>query len=66
MIHSNALDAPDDFSLSPFTGYTRAHWLEIVHDLVAGVLPYIDRILRLYRGDGWFIDGWILQSEQTA
>lgn len=31
-----------DKDLSPFTGYTRQHWLEICEKLIAGVLPYFD------------------------
>jgi hypothetical protein len=34
------LAAPADFKLSPYTGYTRQHWLEITERLIAGVLPY--------------------------
>lgn len=34
---------PEDRSLSPLTGYTRAHWLEIAGRLVAGVMRYVDR-----------------------
>lgn len=36
------LAAPLDPALSPYTGYTRAHWLEITERLIAGVLPYFD------------------------
>ncbi len=36
------LKATDDFQLSPYTGYTRAHWLEITEKIIAGVMPYID------------------------
>ncbi len=31
-----------DYHVSPITGYTRAHWLEITERIVAGVLPYVD------------------------
>jgi hypothetical protein len=34
------LKAAADAALSPYTGYTRAHWLEITERLIAGVLPY--------------------------
>lgn len=34
------LKSPVDTALSPYTGYTRAHWLEITERLIAGVLPY--------------------------
>jgi hypothetical protein len=37
-----ALSTPEDHALSPFTGYTRAHWLEIAEKLIAGILPYFD------------------------
>lgn len=36
------LETPPDPNLSPYTGYTRAHWLEITERLLAGVLPYCD------------------------
>ncbi len=36
------LTEPTDRSRSPFTGYTRAHWLEITERLLAGVLPHLD------------------------
>ena len=34
------LAADDDSGLSPFTGYTREHWIEIAGKMVAGFLPY--------------------------
>ncbi len=37
-----ALAAPEDRSSSPYTGYTRRHWLEINEKLIAGVLQYFD------------------------
>ena len=33
------LKTPEDRRLSPLTGYTRSHWLEITEKLLAGVLP---------------------------
>lgn len=36
------LNASPDTALSPWTGYTRAHWIEIAGKMVAGVLPYFD------------------------
>jgi hypothetical protein len=39
---SPTLSAPEDRTLSPFTGYTRAHWLEVAEKLIAGILPYFD------------------------
>lgn len=36
------LATPEDQQLSPYTGYTRQHWLEITEKLIAGVLPYFD------------------------
>lgn len=38
----NPLKTPEDRVVSPFTGYTREHWLEITEKLIAGVLPYFD------------------------
>ena len=35
--------AKDDFKISPYTGYTREHWLEITEQIIAGVLPYLNR-----------------------
>jgi Uncharacterized protein conserved in bacteria (DUF2264) len=37
------LKAAPDKNLSPYTGYTREHWVEIAGRLVAGFLPYFDR-----------------------
>jgi hypothetical protein len=37
-----ALQAAPDPALSPFTGYTRAHWLEITERLLAGVLGHFN------------------------
>lgn len=41
--YEKTLAASPDQALSPFTGYTRQHWVEIVTRLVQGVLPYVDR-----------------------
>lgn len=38
----HSLRAGEDRERSPFTGYTRAHWLEITERLLAGVLPFFD------------------------
>ena len=32
-----------DRGRSPFTGFTRDNWLQVLHRLVGGVLPYVDR-----------------------
>jgi len=37
---SSALNAREDRTLSPFTGYTRAHWIEVAEKLIAGLLPW--------------------------
>jgi len=37
------LAAPEDRTLSPLTGYTRAHWIEILTRLVRGVAPHVNR-----------------------
>ena len=37
-----ALKAAENRRLSPFTGYTREHWLEVCEKLIAGILPYCD------------------------
>ncbi len=31
-----------DYRLSPYTGYTREHWLEITEKIISGVLPYFN------------------------
>ena len=31
-----------DWQKSPYTGYTREHWLEITEQIIAGVLNYVD------------------------
>jgi hypothetical protein len=36
------LDTPADRGRSPYTGYTRRHWLEITEKLIAGFLPCFD------------------------
>ena len=36
------LATPEDRKLSPYTGYTRQHWLEITEKLLAGVLPHLN------------------------
>jgi hypothetical protein len=33
--------AKEDFTISPYTGYTRTHWLEITEQIITGVLPYL-------------------------
>jgi hypothetical protein len=35
--------AVENYPLSPYTGYTRTHWLEITERIIAGVLPYFDK-----------------------
>jgi hypothetical protein len=40
---SQLIRAKDDFQISPFTGYTREHWLEITEQIIAGVLPYLNK-----------------------
>ena len=37
------LKIPENRDLSPYTGYTREHWLEICEKLIAGILPYFDQ-----------------------
>ncbi len=37
------LAAAPDKTLSPYTGYTREHWIEIAGKFIAGFLPYFDR-----------------------
>ena len=32
-----------DFQISPYTGYTREHWLEITEQIISGVLPYLNQ-----------------------
>jgi len=39
---SRELSAGDDYQLSPFTGYTREHWIEIAGKLAAGFVQYMD------------------------
>ncbi|MFH1068481.1 MAG: DUF2264 domain-containing protein [Candidatus Glassbacteria bacterium] len=34
------LEAALDFTRSPYTGYTRAHWIEISQKIIGGILPY--------------------------
>ena len=37
------LSARADTVLSPYTGYTRAHWLELTEKIIAGALPHLDK-----------------------
>jgi len=41
------LKAKENSKLSPYTGYTREHWLEICEKLIAGILPYFEDDLGL-------------------
>jgi len=36
------LTAKSDLQQSPYTGYTRSHWLEIAEKMIAGALSYVD------------------------
>jgi len=38
-----ALHAIEDRRLSPYTGWTREHWIEVTQRIIAGVLQYADR-----------------------
>ena len=40
MSENAVLKAADNHELSPYTGYTREHWLEIAGKIIAGILPY--------------------------
>lgn len=39
---AGSLKAKDDLQKSPYTGYTRDHWLEITEQLIAGALSYVN------------------------
>lgn len=39
---STRLKSENDLQKSPYTGYTRAHWLEIAGQLIAGALSYVN------------------------
>ena len=41
MVNPNAvLKTPENSTLSPYTGYTREHWIEIAQKIIGGILPY--------------------------
>jgi hypothetical protein len=41
MVNPNAqLKTVEDAQLSPYTGYTREHWIEIAQKIIGGILPY--------------------------
>ena len=40
---ANLLITPYDFKISPYTGYTRKHWIEITEKIIAGALPYFNK-----------------------
>ena len=42
-VEQGGLSVRDDFTKSPYTGYTREHWLEISEKIVAGALYHLDR-----------------------
>ena len=42
MLSAASLNAKEDRQTSPYTGYTRAHWLEINEQLIAGALNYVN------------------------
>ena len=39
----DGLSANDDFSNSPYTGYTKEHWEEISEKIIAGALLHFDK-----------------------
>ncbi len=44
MVNPNArLKTAEDAQLSPYTGYTREHWIEIAQQIIGGILPYFSR-----------------------
>ncbi len=45
---ASTLKTPENRQLSPFTGYTREHWLEITEKLLAGALAHFDTNLGLF------------------
>jgi hypothetical protein len=42
VVDNTILSAKPDTKLSPYTGYTRAHWLEINEKIIAGMMPYFN------------------------
>jgi len=40
--HKQFSQSKDNFSISPYTGYTREQWLEITERIISGVLPYFN------------------------
>lgn len=42
VLSASSLNAKEDRQTSPYTGYTRAHWLEINEQLIAGALNYVN------------------------
>jgi len=36
------LESTGNFQVSPYTGYTRAHWLDITEKIIAGALSYVN------------------------
>ena len=52
------LNVTDNFELSPYTGYTRAHWIAITEQIIAGALSYVDPqtgIFNLPKTEGGFL-----------
>ena len=42
LLPANRLTTPSDHNLSPFTGYTRRHWIEIAEKIIAGFMRFVD------------------------
>ncbi len=42
-VKQGGLSANDDFNNSPYTGYTREHWVEITEKIIAGALLHFDK-----------------------
>jgi hypothetical protein len=58
--------AVDDYELSPYTGYTRQHWLEITEQIIAGVLPYLNKETGMPQLDKNRYDYWNLKFKDSS
>ncbi|MDR2679378.1 MAG: DUF2264 domain-containing protein [Tannerella sp.] len=65
----NKLNAKDDFRTSPYTGYTKAHWLEIAEKLISGALSYVNPetgIFNLPKSTGAYLELEDFRNENQA
>lgn len=69
VLSANPLKVKENKQISPYTGYTRAHWLEITEQLIAGALNYVNPetgIFDLPKSTGAYLDLEDFRNENQA